>query len=74
MTALLRIVGCAWLILAVAGLVIVYGVMWIWQAVMMTTASLPPSAPIGMIAAIAIAVPGFVLIGLAAWLDRRRAR
>lgn len=74
MTAVLRIVGCAWLILVVAGLVIVYGIMWIWQAAMTATASPPPGAPIGMFTAIAIVIPGLVLIGLAAWLDRKRAR
>lgn len=72
MTALLRILGCAWLALVVASLVIIYGVMWIWQVVMTATSHPPPSAPIGMLAIVAIVIPGFILIGLAAWLDRRR--
>jgi len=71
-TALLRIVGCVWLAVVVASLVILYGVMWIWQAVMTATANPPPSAPIGMLTVVAIVIPGFILIGLAAWLDRRR--
>jgi hypothetical protein len=72
MTALLRIVGCVWLALVVASLVIIYGVMWIWQVVMTATANPPPGAPISMLTIVAFVIPGFILIGLAAWLDRRR--
>jgi len=72
MTALLRIVGCIWLGLVIAGYVIAYGIFWIWHGVTMATASPPPGAPIGPIAAITIAIPGLLMIGLAAWHDRRR--
>jgi hypothetical protein len=74
MTAVLRIIGYIWLALAATGIVVTYGVLWIWQSVAAATASPPSDAPIGTFAAIAIAIPGLVLIGLAAWLDRRRWR
>lgn len=74
MTALLRIIGCLWLVLVATGHVLVYGVMWIWQGVTTAAASPPPTTATGMIIAIASVIPGLVLIGLATWLDRRRAR
>jgi hypothetical protein len=72
MTALLRIIGFVWPGLALAGFAIAYGALWIWQLVTAAAASVPVSAPIGPIAAISIALPGLLLVGLAAWLDRRR--
>lgn len=74
MTALLRIIGCLWLVLVAAGHVFVYGVMWIWQGVTTAAANPPPSTSTGMLIAIASVMPGLILIGLATWLDRRRAR
>lgn len=72
MTALLRIAGCVWLALVVVSLVIVYGILWIWQVVMTATAAPPPSAPVSILTVVAIVIPGFIVLGLAAWLDRRR--
>lgn len=72
MTALLRIIGYVWLALAAAGIVVVYGVQWIWHGVMTAPSSPPPDVPVGAPVAIAIAIPGLILIGLAILIDRRR--
>ncbi len=74
MTALLRIVGWLWLVLVATGGVIAYGVLWIWQGATTDTAGAPVSAAMGVPTILAIAVPGLILIGLAAWLDRRQQR
>jgi hypothetical protein len=66
-TAVIRIVGYAWLMMTVTPIAVGYAIVWILGG---TTSG-------GILRSIGIAAlpaPGLVLVALAAWLDRRHRR
>jgi len=73
-SALLRILGYAWLVVAATAIVVGHLVIWALDGMEAAVAMVGGRGMRGLLTVAALLVPGLVLVALSAWLDWRQGR
>lgn len=74
MTAVIRILGCAWLVVTITALAGGYVLIWALDGAPAAGSTFAGGGVLGVIGVAALLVPGLMLVALAAWLDWRHGR